>query len=262
MGLLQRLGLRGPPDVERAEARRDTRRLTEALSWDDDPAIRVQAADAMGRIGDRVAVPALIARLHDRDARIAIIRALAKMRDHRAVGPLWSLVREDNLELRYEVFRALKSIGRASIPMLREALAWDDPRVRMAAARALRDLNWSPDPEHDPGVREMMRVLVTGDHRAATFASNELAALGVEPSCDDARAMFEAARAPQQRANELRRAALTGETSGAPRVVRRVAISGSPQVATEGLSRLEREGVSVDAVVRRLHEEREASDDV
>lgn len=59
-------GLFGPPNVHKLEAKREVAGLINALAWEKDPRVRLQAAMALGRVRDDRAVAPLINALSDR----------------------------------------------------------------------------------------------------------------------------------------------------------------------------------------------------
>ena len=118
--------------------------LIEALEADD-PLIRRQAADALGRIGDPRAVEPLIATLKDRDALIRghAVQALGRIKDPRAVTPLIAILnsREQESHVRMNAAEALGAISdpRAVEPLIL-ALLDDSWGIRSRAALALGKL--------------------------------------------------------------------------------------------------------------------------
>jgi len=107
------------------------------------PSVRAQAAIAMGRAGDRSAVPALIEALKDREraVRREAAKALGFLKDARAVAPLLEALRDRDTNVRLYAAYALGEIKhpKAATGLL-DALrdpAWG---VRDQAAWALREL--------------------------------------------------------------------------------------------------------------------------
>jgi HEAT repeat protein len=98
---------------------------------------------ALGEIGDREAVPALIEALGSAALVDAAAQALGKMGDPRAVEPLAAALRGDAGSPGI-ITRALIGFGEAAVPAVIPALA--DPRtaVREKAADLLDALNWQP----------------------------------------------------------------------------------------------------------------------
>ena len=78
----------------------------------DDYETRQAAALALGRIGERRAVPALLAALNaDNDLTVSVAGALAMIGDGRAYAPLLSLVGHVDVTVRRAVVSALNSLG-------------------------------------------------------------------------------------------------------------------------------------------------------
>jgi len=98
----------------------------------DDPLVRRQAVDALGRIGDRRAVEPLIGTLKDRDSliRSQAVQALGRIKDPQAVAPLVAVLnsKEQQSHVRMSAAEALGAIG--------------DPRAVEPLILALRDEHW------------------------------------------------------------------------------------------------------------------------
>ncbi len=135
-----------------------THRLIEILQGPEEPEgpnqaayRRSAAADALGSLGDPVAVPALVEALKDKNyVSVCAAAALAKIRDPRAVEPLIAVLQDHD---KFWVPRgaaavALGELGEmaaAALPALRQALEYDcdgagekwDLRAREAVADAI-----------------------------------------------------------------------------------------------------------------------------
>lgn len=99
---------------------------------------RRAAVAALGRIGDRRAVPALVALLEadDRPLLVSAAGALARIGDGRAFEPLLALVGDHDVAVRQAAVAALNSIGHASLPdRVGPLLDAADRNVREAAVR-------------------------------------------------------------------------------------------------------------------------------
>ncbi len=94
------------------------------------PATRASAATALGRTGEKSAVPALIAALKDpeKSVRCAAANALANLRDSRAALPLATALRDPDMNVRFHAAHALGELA--------------DVNVRGALLAALRDAEW------------------------------------------------------------------------------------------------------------------------
>jgi HEAT repeat protein len=101
--------------------------------------VRHTAAQALGKIGDRAAAPALIAAAVQGDfwVRYAAVEALGRLGDERAVGALLRLMQQDAWT-RPAIVQALGNIGQVdAVPALVAALDDNNDAVRMATMEAL-----------------------------------------------------------------------------------------------------------------------------
>lgn len=137
----------GPPNIEILKARRDVEGLIRALGYQKDPAIRWNAADALGKIGEARAVEPLIGALWDPDVTLKqhAADALGRLGDGRAVEPLLTMLGKQDGLIRLVAARALGELGDArAIQPLRAALADPDDWVRATAAEALVQFGDAP----------------------------------------------------------------------------------------------------------------------
>jgi HEAT repeat protein len=135
---------RVPVEILAKAGKPAVRPLINALDADE-PLIRRQAADALGRIGDPQAVEPLIATLNDRDllVRAHAVQALGRLRDPRAVAPLIAILnsREQEAYVRMDAAEALGAIGDPSaVEPLILALLDNYWGIRSRAALALGKL--------------------------------------------------------------------------------------------------------------------------
>lgn len=140
----------GPPSIKKLESKRDVAALVESLRGPD-PSRSRDAAEALGRLGDQQAAPALIDALQDGSLRdVAAVSLLALTPE--AVDILVMALRQAHPDVRAasqdpNVRAAIAGIlGRAGDRRAVESLitALDDlPEVGMAAAEAL---GWLGDP--------------------------------------------------------------------------------------------------------------------
>jgi len=139
-----------------------TQRLIEILQGPEEPEGPYQAAyrrsgaaEALGSLGDPVAVPALVEALKDKNyVSVCAAAALAKIKDPRAVQPLIAVLQDQE---KFWVPRGaaavalgdLGEIATAALPALREALEYDcdtsgekwDQRAREAVADAIAHIS-------------------------------------------------------------------------------------------------------------------------
>lgn len=102
---------------------------------------RYSAADALGRIGDAKSVEPLIATLKDEveTVRFSAISALGKIGDKKVVEPLIEILKDESLLVRIEATRALGTIGdkRAVEPLKKLWKNDKDKLVQIKAAGSL-----------------------------------------------------------------------------------------------------------------------------
>ena len=111
--------------------------LVEQLA-DEDREIQRSAVVALGRIGDRRAVPALLTLVDDpsRELWIPVISALAKIGDPRAFEPLIQLLGDSDVAARQAAVGALNSIGHPEMAgRVRVLLGDPSPLVRESALK-------------------------------------------------------------------------------------------------------------------------------
>lgn len=120
-------------------------------------AVRVFAAQALGRSGDRTAVPALIAALRDEEAAVRreAAKALGALKDARAVTALIAALQDRDTNVRFYAAYALGEIKDAQATAALLA-ALRDPQwcVRDQAAWALREIR---DPQLAGPLAEALR---------------------------------------------------------------------------------------------------------
>lgn len=108
------------------------------------PQVRYCAAEALGRIGDRRAVPSLIEALNnerDEAVRQLIIESLGQLRDRRAVDVLIQATRHFNFRVRHKAILALRRIGdRRAIPAFKQAVSATELSMIISAIKSLGEL--------------------------------------------------------------------------------------------------------------------------
>ena len=116
--------------------------LVAALS-DVDDSVRSEAARALGNLGDRSAVDALVAALSDVDdsVRSEAARALGNLGDRSAVDALVAALDDENRGVRRSAASALGNLGdRSAVDALVGTLSDEDSFIRFCAAQALGQL--------------------------------------------------------------------------------------------------------------------------
>jgi len=130
------------PEMVRERAREVLRKLTEdliAALESSDRALRREAAEALGEIGDSRATDPLVGRLGDSDSsvRMAAATALSKIGDRRGIAYLFKALGSQDEVIRLRAIRALVEAGEAVAPDLRKGLRDPNPLVRCGAAKVL-----------------------------------------------------------------------------------------------------------------------------
>lgn len=133
--------LKGQAEIDGAETRDVHSLLRTLCDKKRSPSQRMQAATALGKIGDRTAVEPLINALKDRDrgVRIQVIKALGDIGDHRSTEQVLTMLNDQDDETRLEAVIALGKIGdpRAVEPLIEKLKGSDYFYVRKKAAYTL-----------------------------------------------------------------------------------------------------------------------------
>ncbi|MCG2718901.1 MAG: HEAT repeat domain-containing protein [Nanoarchaeota archaeon] len=124
--------------VEKMEKNRDIDGLIKALK-DSNWKVRWDAANALGRLGDKRAVEPLIKVLKDTDPNMRVWAAmgLGNIGDERAVKPLINALKDSNTGVRVRASEALERIGEPAFEPLINALKDNSGDVRGWAAWTL-----------------------------------------------------------------------------------------------------------------------------
>lgn len=186
------MSLFGPPDIAKLAVNTDVKRLIAALNYQKDPAVRAQAAQALGNAGDPLAVEPLVTCLadQDRNVRQCAVAALGDIGDAGAVQPLIAALSDG-----WTRWLAINSLGEIADPTavrpVIAALGDADVAVRKAAVKALGKfgdpaavialLGFVADPDRDirTDAIEALESLGALDHARVIQAL--VAALTTEP---------------------------------------------------------------------------------
>ncbi len=177
------LGLFGSPNIEKLSEKRDVNGLIKALNYKDE-SIRSEAVSALAKIGDKSAVPPLIAILENQQEppslRCSAIRALAELGDASAVSPLTAALKSRVLDIRREVIEALGKIGTERViePLI-VALQNDEADVRQRAAVVLG--NSADSRAVEPLIVALQDDTAGVRQRAAVALGNSADSRAVEP---------------------------------------------------------------------------------
>ena len=138
------------------------------LLRDDDPTVRLLAAEVLSRNGDHGVVAALIKVLYDPDANVreAAADALGQLGDRAAVSGLIDALYDESLNVRFAAAEALGLLGdpRAILDLIR-ILDSDDIPLSSMAAMALRKIG-------TPEALAAIQHLWNGDHYNFEIPSN------------------------------------------------------------------------------------------
>lgn len=163
---------------------------------DPDPVVRGDVARALGKVGDPLAVPALVARLGDPEAavRSAAVRALGSIGRLEAAAPLAALLADPDPLVRANSVDSLVALGPDAVAAVIGALRDAGPGAREAAAEVLGALGT------DPAVTALVRLLDDADPGVRLAA---VAGLDGRPAA--AGALVRAAADPDPRVSALAR---------------------------------------------------------
>ncbi len=107
--------------------------------------LRKRAAEALGHLGERKAVDALVGTLQDADrlVRRSAVEALGKLADPRALQPVLGMLRDRERDVRIQTAKALGLLGqeKAVEPLLAAWKKEADGEVRLNLARAVQRLD-------------------------------------------------------------------------------------------------------------------------
>ena len=135
------------PNIDKLKAKGRIGKLIKALEHKES-SVRLDAANALGELGDTRAVEPLIAALNDKevDVRKAATNALGQIGDIRAVEPIADRLKDNDFFVKKKAIWALGQIeGPESVKLLISTLSDDKSYMREFAANALDLSGWSPD---------------------------------------------------------------------------------------------------------------------
>ena len=181
------MGLFGPPNVERLEARGDVPGLVNALGYEKDAGVREAAARALARSGDPAAVGPLFALVLDRHApqpcRQTAAEALGEI-GAPAVEFLTPALQDSSDDVREAATRVLGNVGAPAFAALEIALKDSSAVVRETAIKALGAIGGAP-------AVEILNVALTDSSAAVRqSAARALAKVGSAPEGGQAGAAY------------------------------------------------------------------------
>lgn len=127
------------PKVSRLTKQKDVAGLIEILTLEEDVALQVEAAQALGGLGEREATASLVTCLsaEDKGLRLAAIAALGKIADPQAIQPLITAMKDSSTDVQDAAEEALVSYGDAAVPQLIDALKSIGTGFRVRVIRIL-----------------------------------------------------------------------------------------------------------------------------
>lgn len=146
------------------------------------PAVRKEAAAALGKRKDLAAVPPLVALANDKDAKFEIVAALAQMPDVRALNVYVDNVDSKNPQQRDAVLNAIKTFKTDALPLLETRLG-KQPPLPAETILALQKFYAA-----DPALRK--GPLFSTAAKTISIADFTAAALKEKGSIDRGRALF------------------------------------------------------------------------
>jgi HEAT repeats len=151
---------------------------------------RAEAADMLGKLRMREAVPALVTALDDpsEDVRTVAARGLAAIRDPAAVPALARALSDPSRWTLSMIAENLMAMGPSAVPPLLDLLRSDEHNVRVAVVQVLGEIR---DPAATPALIEVLRE---GDLNLRAQAA---AALGKLGGPDAEHALLDALRDPE-----------------------------------------------------------------
>lgn len=204
-----------------------------ALLQHEDPWVRKNAAEALGKMRDARAVEPLIVALRDKESyvRTAAVMALGLLKDLRATEPLVAMLQDEKEEVRFRTTIALDSlrwkpsedengvrywiagghfltcvkVGEPAVdPLVTVALKDDNPTRREGARRALEKIRWIPDKDEQGACYWIARGIVSNSADSGVLAVKPLMTALEHP---DRKVRKEVAKALVElyRSNELER---------------------------------------------------------
>ena len=144
------------------------------LQWLEDKNERGWAVEALGKIGDPQAIPALLQALKDEhmNARWKVAKALGEIGDPQAVPALLLTLKDKDQGVRQSATGALGKIGDPqAVPALLQTLKDEDEDVRDATALALGDIG-------APATPVLLRALKDKDQGVRQSATGALGKIG------------------------------------------------------------------------------------
>jgi hypothetical protein len=138
------------------------------------PALRAEAAQVLGILGDPATTPALLDALRDTvpEVRLQAAKALGRLQQPEAAPALVAALGTHDEALAGQVHAVLAQMGEAAIPPLLEAARSSDAWVRWHALRVLGEF-------HDQrALPVLVQALADSDYAVAWVSARALAAMG------------------------------------------------------------------------------------
>ncbi|MCB2210044.1 HEAT repeat domain-containing protein [bacterium] len=193
------MGIFGPPNIEKLKDKKYVPGLIKALGYQKNEAIRQEAANALGEMGDITAVNPLLIAFEDKNETVGnnaaeallkilirslsheneevrryAVKALGKIGDSRAVEPLICALKDPDQGVRKNTMEALGMIGDAEIvrPLIRALLRAQDPVELNFGENALRNI------KNPSAVGPLIKALKYKNKYVRALAAESLGNLG------------------------------------------------------------------------------------
>jgi HEAT repeat protein len=162
------------PNIERLKEKGNVEKLIKALSYERSPEIRVEAALALGELGESEARNPLIELLandEDETVRSAAAEALGHMCLSTTVGKLLGALEDNSRMVRESVESALVMCGDVALGQLTDALESEDEEFHQSIVRALAGMGDAASPS-------LVTLLTDTDTNVSTGAYDALVMMG------------------------------------------------------------------------------------
>jgi hypothetical protein len=172
-------------DIAHLEEKRDVDRLIRTLD-NEDPAVVIAAAEALGRIGDPAAVEPLSGKIYStgyQSVTLAVVKVLGQFDDPRAVDQIIGVLRNDVQIVRETATTALVQIGAPAVVPLVAVLSHTNDMQINGAVDALVQMG-------DAAVEPLLDAIQEGSGYSREKVAEVLEEIGWQPGKDEAGAYY------------------------------------------------------------------------